>query len=95
MVSVTRLVQLALMNMVPPVDPGLFRFISEPLGVCPVYYKYGIRELIKFLAEDALSFWLAPFDIARRLVETIVPAVKPQMPLSTILHPYVGIFITV
>ena len=51
--------------------------------------------MIKFLAEDALSFWLAPFNIARRLVETIVPAVKPQMPLSTILHPYVGIFITV
>ena len=40
-------------------------------------------------SEDALGFWLSPYRIARRLVEAVVPAARPKLPLSTILQPLV------
>ena len=40
-------------------------------------------------SEDALGFWLSPYRIARRLVEAVVPAARPKLPLTTILQPLV------
>ncbi|TBU62153.1 ABC-transporter [Dichomitus squalens] len=51
----------------------------------------GHKIYIRTFGQDVLSFWLTPFNIARRLVETFIPAVRPKMPLSTILHPQSGV----
>ena len=39
--------------------------------------------------EDALGFWTSPYRFARSMLEKVVPAIRPDIPLSTILHPCV------
>ncbi|KAM5536016.1 hypothetical protein V8D89_010274 [Ganoderma adspersum] len=51
----------------------------------------GHKIYIRTFGEDVLGFWLSPFYFARRLVESVVPAIRPQMPLSTIIHPQSGL----
>lgn len=73
--------------------------VSLDLGNRSMLLHSDVRELLSpcecstqatAFTEDALGFWTSPYRIARRVVEAIVPAARPKLPLMTILQPYVS-----
>ncbi|RPD82151.1 hypothetical protein L226DRAFT_497300 [Lentinus tigrinus ALCF2SS1-7] len=51
----------------------------------------GHKIYVATFGQDALGFWLSPYRIARRVVEAVIPAARPKLPLSTILQPQSGL----
>ncbi|KAI0673630.1 ABC-2 type transporter-domain-containing protein [Trametes maxima] len=51
----------------------------------------GHKLYVKTFGQDLLNFWSTPFRVSRTVAETIVPALKPQPPVTTILHPSSGL----
>ncbi|KAI0660568.1 ABC-2 type transporter-domain-containing protein [Cubamyces menziesii] len=51
----------------------------------------GHKIYVKTFGQDALGFWLYPFRLMHSALQTVVPALRPDLPLSTILHPSSGL----
>ncbi|KAI0673639.1 ABC-2 type transporter-domain-containing protein [Trametes maxima] len=51
----------------------------------------GHKIYVKTFGQDVMGFWFTPIRILRNVLETVVPAVRPQLPVTTILHPSSGL----
>ncbi|KAI0375499.1 hypothetical protein BV20DRAFT_1073696 [Pilatotrama ljubarskyi] len=51
----------------------------------------GHKIYVRTFGEDVLSFWFTPLRILKSALERVVPAIRPQLPVTTILHPSSGL----
>ncbi|OSD06180.1 hypothetical protein PYCCODRAFT_1384259 [Trametes coccinea BRFM310] len=51
----------------------------------------GQKIYVNTFGQDLMSFWLTPFRMLYSAVQSVVPAIQPELPLTTILHPSSGL----
>ncbi|KAI8981169.1 ABC-2 type transporter-domain-containing protein [Trametes punicea] len=52
---------------------------------------FGHKLYVNTFGQDVMGFWLAPFRMLYSAVQVAVPALRPNPPLTTILHPSSGL----
>ncbi|KAI0830812.1 ABC-2 type transporter-domain-containing protein [Trametes gibbosa] len=51
----------------------------------------GHKLYVRTFGQDVSSFWFTPFRMLYSALQTAVPALRPELPLTTILHPSSGL----